>query len=85
MRETVELYGTPIREYKNLKLVYHGIDRVMYFNEFRARFCSPTSMTKQLEVKEMFYMYLFIYLSVLHLGIKFIQWREWYYFRDKTM
>eukprot|EP01084_Bolivina_argentea_P000019 44_1 len=67
--ETVHLYGNALNymenemtdDYSNkskiydiqIPVLYHGIS-FLYFNSFLCRFCSPTSMTTQLEVATMF-------------------------------
>eukprot|EP01084_Bolivina_argentea_P260798 440548_1 len=48
LRETVELYGTKLKD-SGLTTFFHGISMI-YFNQFDAKFCTPTSTTTQLEV-----------------------------------
>eukprot|EP01084_Bolivina_argentea_P269434 457924_1 len=52
LRETVELYGTPIGE-SNIDVFYHGVS-FLHFDKFVTSFYSPTSTTKQLAVATIF-------------------------------
>eukprot|EP01084_Bolivina_argentea_P270153 459309_1 len=65
LRETVELFGECMtRNGKGtlytegtqpaIPILYHGLSKMMIFNCFVSRFCSPTSMTRQIAVASMF-------------------------------
>ena len=90
LHETVHLYGNVLNA-KHLDkdgdvndafdedepfigILYHGVS-YMYFNSFVCRFFSPTSLTRQLEVKLIYFIYfytsfiyykLYIYISGCH-------------------
>eukprot|EP01084_Bolivina_argentea_P271991 462985_1 len=56
LHETIQCWGTVFNEncgIDKIKRLYHGVSQ-MYITTFLARFCSPTSMTKQLAVSAMF-------------------------------
>ena len=50
--ETVHLYGNMLDE-EDIRVLYHGIS-FLYITSFITRFCSPTSMTRQLSVAKIF-------------------------------
>eukprot|EP01083_Nonionella_stella_P007563 21828_1 len=59
LREGVECFGTDLDEdtdYKRRKTIYfyHGINRVLFFKQTAARFCSPLSVTPELAVAQNF-------------------------------
>lgn len=52
VRETVELYGTKLRD-SRIQFFYHGVSMI-HFSKFIANFCCPTSTTTQFEVATAF-------------------------------
>merc|ERR1712129_26883 len=52
LRESVELFGTPIAESK-ISIFYVAISNAILFDSFAARFCRPTSTTSQLQIVSM--------------------------------
>ena len=52
LRESVELFGTPVSESK-LSVFYVAISNPIIFDSFSARFCRPTSTTSQLQIVSM--------------------------------
>eukprot|EP01083_Nonionella_stella_P162842 534984_1 len=52
LRETVELYGTPVTESK-IDIFYVTLSNPVMFDSFQTRFCLPTSTTSQLQIVTM--------------------------------
>jgi len=52
LRETVELYGTPVHQSK-IRTFYVCVSAQLAFPAFSARFCLPTSTTSQLQIASM--------------------------------